>query len=99
MNSALECIFAGAKKKSDKSKAKSSKSTKSKAAKKSGKSVKSAKKSMKKSMKKSAVSTGNTSSYCYKCNSMTLDKQVSMNNKVRDSQCGKCTSKRSVFIS
>jgi hypothetical protein len=38
-----------------------------------------------------------TSSYCYKCASMTLDKNAVFNGNTRDSNCSKCSSKRSVF--
>lgn len=53
----------------------------------------------KKSTKKSSRSKkAETTSYCYKCNSSTADSNVITNGTTRDSNCSKCSSKRSVFI-
>jgi hypothetical protein len=41
--------------------------------------------------------TKTTSSYCYQCNSMTMDKNAAFTNNIRNSACGNCKTKRSVF--
>lgn len=51
----------------------------------------------KKSTKKSKNTKKATTSYCYKCSAMTADKMPTLNGNVRDSSCGKCSSRRSVF--